>query len=61
MKKFLLWVLTLIIAVMFSWIVMTIIIKDVLNIDYGFISIEYLITFIISLYGSIMTIEPYKD
>jgi len=60
MKKFLLWVLTLIMAVMFSWIVKTIIIKDIFKIDYGFISIEYLITFIVSLYGSIMTIEPHK-
>lgn len=60
MKKFLLWILTLIMAVMFSWIVKTIIIKDIFNIDYGFISIEYLITFIVSLYGSIMTIEPHK-
>lgn len=60
MKKFLLWILTLIMAVMFSWIVKTIIIKDIFHIDYGFISIKYLITFIVSLYGSVMTIEPHK-
>lgn len=60
MKKFLLWILTLIMAVMFSWIIKAIVIKEIFDIDYGFISIEYLITFIISLYGSIMTIEPHK-